>query len=201
MAQSTNKLFTWEEFEANNKKQSDWEAKHPLLTFFINLWYLPGRLYYSHIRYLHKEIYWFFQRGFTGVADCDRWNWYAYNARNNRAVLQWLRKNKLGVPGDCFPKYRARRNPTKAEEKQAEKNWNTILDKMIYSFDCLVKESEGDLYFWLASKKDKNKHWCADLKKQKPDLYKDVYLMTKEDDKRFKEGLQLYIKHYMSLLD
>ena len=89
---------------------------------------------------------------------------------------------------------------TKEQFQEGVKNWNEILDKMIYAFEMLKKsEYEGTYSRFYPSKNDPNKHFLADTNFSKK--YPDHYLITKEEDDKINEGLDLFHKYYFSLWD
>ena len=66
---------------------------------------------------MFKKIYWFFQRGTRGWADCDSWNLNSYIQNIVVGGVSSLRENS-----DCYP--------MQLESEQ----WNEILDKIIIGF-------------------------------------------------------------------
>jgi hypothetical protein len=168
------------------KKQ---EKKNNPIGYFLryNVYY-PSRRLLSRLSEIPYEIKYFYQRGKRGWADCDVWNFYVYNARVCKEAISKLKKIKHGIPHEVW-------NEGK-KEKQAVKEWNNILDKMIKTFTFLSDENTEQ---WIEGKD--GKHLFKELKDKKPNLYKDSYLMTKEDDKAQKEGFELFQKHYLSLWD
>jgi hypothetical protein len=84
--------------------------------------------YYAPINWLDmlpRRIYWFFQRGYRGYADCDTWDFDNYLSKTIPQALKQLKKYQQGLP-TWTPK---------KSEKQAKQEWNLILNKIIKSFE------------------------------------------------------------------
>jgi hypothetical protein len=87
--------------------------------------------------------------------------------------------------------------------KKAEKNWDDILDKMIWSFEQILEENWEEQY-WI-------KKPILDLEKRPGDEDKEVFPVRwlqkgecdwdglKKHQKRIQEGLNLFGKHYLNL--
>lgn len=80
----------------------------------------------------------------------DVWEMYYTLALIISPMLKQLKETKNGVPG-CMPAfdndfYDWNTHPEEAEAqlKEAEKQWNEILDKMIYSFDKIISDDFYD---------------------------------------------------------
>ena len=75
------------------------------------------------IKYLPREIKWFFQRGIRGYADCDCWAIDEWFDRVVIPMIQSLKENKHGYPVDM-----------------TEELWNIELERMIYYFTESTEE-------------------------------------------------------------
>ena len=92
--------------------------------------------------------------------------------------LKYLKKVKHGTPCDMFPKNYLGSNLSNTDNKKcekieaaAEKKWDEIMDKMILSFELIVKDE-----------------W-------------DTIEEYKVQQKKIEEGLNLFAKHFRSLWD
>ena len=110
-----------------------------------------------------KQIKWFLQRVFRGYDDRIYWELYSYLSEIIAKHLKHFRKMKrTGYPTTL----------------KSEKEWNKVLDKMIWSFE----NSSDDIIFPIDDR--------AKTSKQLKKLF----------DKQ-KEGLQLFAKHFYNLWD
>ena len=74
-----------------------------------------------------------FQRTFRGYADTDLWRLDYFLATKILPPLKAFRKQKLSsYPGN---------------EIKTPKEWLKALDKMIYSFEFIIKDGEGDVKY------------------------------------------------------
>jgi hypothetical protein len=70
----------------------------------IDAYWWCYRTWKYKICYIHREIYWFFQRGFRGYSDSDVWSFDIYLAGVIGGGLKHLAKNNIGWPcKDEFP--------------------------------------------------------------------------------------------------
>lgn len=199
-----NKLYGkwWGPFEGKTREEwetirKEWEATHPIRTWLKkNIWnpiYFPVWRYWDRIRGIPNNIKWFFQRGYRGWATCDVWGFYDYNAKVTYDCLKWLKEHKHGVPsGICVDG---------EPFEESIKRWEAMLDEMIYSFECLVKSGTAECEFWYPHPDFPDKHLLAVGDDPWFKKYPECHLMTKEEDDRYNEGMQLFIKHYRSLWD
>jgi len=131
---------------------------------------------FSTPRRIYKEIKWFIQRGSRGWADRDVWSldWYLNTWMPD--ALRRLRDTKIGTPFACFPEgpeyIKPCGNPTKEAHEIAEKNWDTIINKMIAGFEAAHRLNEMS-------------NWDN----------------RDEDQKIFDEGMKLFHEYYFNLWD
>jgi len=86
----------------------------------ISIYYWFYRLWKHKILYLHKEVLWFFQRGFRGYSDSDVWSFDIYLAGVIGHGLKHLAKYNHGWPqSDEFPK---------------PENWDKFLNELSHEF-------------------------------------------------------------------
>jgi hypothetical protein len=76
------------------------------------------------MKYKLKQIKWFLQRHFRGWSDDECWDLYFHIAKRYLPALKRFRKNHAGYPGYL-----------------TSKQWNVILDKIIYAFEFIVKDN------------------------------------------------------------
>lgn len=137
------------------------------------------------------------------------------------ALLQ-LKDTKHGVPGDfamvggedyldqlCFDFYQE----THAESFDEKiKEWDLVLDKMIWSFQQILMDDWNDKYYhgdqtieWIPHDHKVFNPMTGKMEetftmKHKPDYFFDAEGM-KEHEKRIQEGLELFGKYYQALWD
>lgn len=199
----SNKEIISKTFKEWEEERLKWKKEHPIQNYIkYNIYYPLYRFITNTLNPINwfKEVKWFIQRGYRGWAECDVWSYYSYNIKVNLEALKWLKKYKHGIPNIALPDITEQRNYTEEEFEQGVKNWNEILDKMIYAFEMLKKsEYEGTAERFFASSENPDKHFLADTDFSKK--YPEHYLMSKEEDDKINEGLDLFRKHYFDLWD
>jgi len=154
----------------------------------------------DHPRDLRQWIIARHQRANRGWADRDTWVFMNYLSGVIKGGLILLKKTKHGIPGDLAEKYGT---DDKAFEK-AEKEWDEIMDKMIWTFDTALKISEHTWIYQESSeftnKTVKNMtSFCEKMKKRYPE--DDYKVMTKEECIKYEEGWSLFQKYFFDLWD
>ena len=81
-----------------NKKKYLYEQVHPVKSRLEKAYWATYRFFKHTLPYIHKEVYWFFQRGLRGWADCDTWSFDTYLDKVIRDGITRLRENKCGYP-------------------------------------------------------------------------------------------------------
>lgn len=156
------------------------EKKHPV-------YYFCYHLYWNTIRYLTElpyKIKYFFQRGKNGIAVEDCWALDSYLADIIVKGVIWLKKNSHGLP-------------TWRENKQvsqAKKEWNDILDNIIYTFKTAKEITNGDTWYIPLKKWNKKEYYR--LKKQ--DFTK---VLTLKQTRKLEKGFDLFKEYYFALWD
>jgi hypothetical protein len=118
--------------------------------------------WYDYIRYYGFYIWWNWitdlkwkipntiQRAYRGWGHADTWDFDRYLANVIRDGIKHLKNCQHGIPTDIYEKYR---NDVLLDQNEAEflalKEWNEILDKIVYGFDCASLIS-GDSYLELS---------------------------------------------------
>jgi hypothetical protein len=185
-------------FKDMHERREEEKKKRPIRYFFYYHVYLHlYRIWNNNITMWHKEIYWFFQRGFRGYSDRDTWSFAHYLSKVIRDGLLKLKKDKIGYPCSVLDKNYLDRDLTAEEEADAIASWNTILDTIIYSFDMIVKEEEGSVIYWYEGCEKSRER----LKTSYAEIYKDTKFLTEEEQKKIEIGKQLFIKHFHDFWD
>ena len=115
------------------------------------------RFYKYDLRYLHKHVYWFFQRGVRGWSDNDARCLDTYLAKIVRDSTKYLQNNYRGIP------YGYNETDWKLKLKFVSKTYNTYLN--------IVNDNYG-IYFKYVKKYGKKaylKRWRK-LKKDMSEL-------------------------------
>ena len=181
----------------NLKAEWDWEdaldKEFPIDAFFKRL-YRSIRAFIYNIpdmpRDGYRKIKRGIQRAYRGWSDEDCWAGHYYLAKVTYEMLLRLKNTKHGIPLDMFPesaKLREDGNFTNAQEAIAINKWNKTLDKIIYAYKLNVDISNGDREIYAPQMPEdvRNEYKC---------------LSQKEESQRLL-GMNLFAKHFFSLLD
>ena len=109
----------------------------------------------------------------------DRWDTWSMDCTLAPIILpmlKQLKETKHGVPSSIVHTADGGEIPF----KRAEKKWDTILDKMIWSFEQIVDENNDDQFF---------------------NVGKYNVVAHRKHEKKIQEGLELFGKHYRDLWD
>lgn len=152
----------------------------------------------------------------------DKWDLWDFRSSVGLIILEWLKQfkdyNKHGVPGDmpAFSQTQESYTPQMAFDfyikdnppySLAEKEWDDILEKMIWSFDEIINETNGDCYWTVKPEADwddlrddtPNENGFYELK-WKVEGKLDKTKMQQYND-RIQEGLDLFAKYCVNLWD
>lgn len=156
------------------------------------------RQWYNHCYWWIKHGIWqrlsetpliiksFFQRGIRGWADSDTWGLDFYLSKIIYEGLVYLKKHKQGFPITISPT--VVNDPNKDIDYDLnEKNWNLIMDKVIYAFKLSNDIGNGDREFYLPKLDNKNK--------------RKLKYLTIDEDRKMKKGFKLFIEYYHSFWD
>ncbi len=113
-----------------NKKEYERKLKHPILYHLDIGFWAVYRFCRFKLPYLHKNIIYFFQRGFRGWADCDTWSLDTYLDKVIRDSVEYLRVNKHGYPMDL-----------------TEEKWDDILHRISFLADRHLGMIEMDFEY------------------------------------------------------
>jgi len=115
-------------------------------------------------------------------SDRDIWSLDYTIARFALPRLIRLKEVKHGIPTSFFPE--GKYEYTDEEYAEAQRKWNEVLDKMIWSMDYIANNREWDYY------PEKGKH-----------NEEGAYDLLKASEYRLQEGLDLFAKYFRSLWD
>jgi len=137
------------------------------------------------------------QRWKRGWADSDVWSIDWFLAKILPEMLNHLKNNKLGVPGGLC------KSDSDEDFKKAQKKWNQILNTIIFTFETARKIQEHN-WIYIENEKDRKKQEqfvkTFNRKSKKRELEK-LYLMTKQECKKYRKGWRLLEKYFFSLWD
>ena len=172
-------------FEDIKKNYNLWDKiiLHPSMNWLRRLIYntteIPGDFYRKCKRG--------YQRAYFGICDEDVWGLDYYLSNVILIGLKKLKKNKLGCPYiDGFD------SETDEGFEAMQKEWDRILDTMIWTFETTKKIQETN---WMLMPV---KGWT---KEEQKCMGKSMHLMTAEETKRYYEGWSNFSKYYFSLWD
>lgn len=165
-----------DEMEAKRKK-------HPIKDFFHTIQCKLESYLYDKPMDFFREIKWFIQRGRRGFADCDAWTLDNYLSKVIYKSILHLKENQNGY----------------IDENLSKKEYDEILDKIIYAFHTAELISNGT-YFYLSTYENKLHDYIYHKEKFK-ELKIDIVVMSWDDCKRYETGWDLFKKYYFSLWD
>ena len=185
------------------KNDNIWDKAHPIRTFLRETWYeiwyrIPRRIFED----FPAEVKRFYQRGKYGIADCDIWGLDYYLAEVILRGLRKIRKTHMGFPSTFTYDEQGKE---KANWDTGSKEWDKVLDKMIYAFQLAQDVLNYYLIYMSYSKWDEDyykkskklvKQWNKELDKDMPKR-----VMTKLMAKKYEEGFDLFGKHFLDLWD
>jgi hypothetical protein len=126
----------------------------------------------------------------------DRWDTWSMDSTLALIILPMLKQvkeTKHGVPAEFVHNWDSSRKDNDLED--AEKKWNEVLDKMIFSFESFHNDWE-DQFHSGEYDNTKNPGQSGWLGTHNYDLEG-----AREYEKRIQEGLELFGKHYRNLWD
>lgn len=135
------------------EKLEEWLEKYPKLESIYD--FFKYRIYRRIIEDNYYNTKWFLQKLFTGYNDLDRWNAYVAIAKYSLPLIKWTRENKMGTP--C---------------RLTEKQWNNILDKIIYSLEQCIDDTDEPCY----NTKLKGDKLTEEIKKYEKKVHKGLKL-------------------------
>lgn len=157
------------------------------------------KIYYYILRKLGDFWHWLKRKPFHirhGFDYIDSWALYYHNAKWLLPRLKYLRDNFYGTAMNPNGKTDSNGVP----EAYTEDEWREILDKIIFSFDFIINE---DKYTKLCYPSDYKWGFKTDGKsyiKWNDDREPDFSILEPYE-KRYNEGMELFIKFYRNLWD
>jgi hypothetical protein len=167
-----------------HKKEVQFKTNYPILWFLREVYYWFYRLWHNRISQWPKETKWFIQRGKRGWADCDIWSFDGYLSE-----VIWKGLKKLQKIQHILPTWKPG-----IKEEDAKKEWDYILNEMIWAFQSWDLACNGHYEFWFAGR-------SQIYEKTMMEKYPDYHFMTEEEDKRMRNGMKLFIENFGSLWD
>jgi hypothetical protein len=157
--------------------------------------YLTIRVKIEQFFDIPRDVYRFFKRGLQrwarGWADEDCWSIDGFLTSIIPPMLKRLKETKHGLPTWAEDK----------TEEQAQKEWDDILDSIIYTFEVSKNISDSNLFYqpseeWSRKEANKyNKIWVDGKYEPKPRA------MTLEECKRYELGWSNLKRYFFSLWD
>ncbi len=178
------------------KERDEWIKKHPKLYKIEQTYYSIERFFIKIIDFFRYDIGIFIQRGRKGWSNRDWWNYPFHISTITVGCLKKLKKD-----GHTLPTWK-----TGKSEKQAVKEWNDILDNIIYTFEMVIKIEDGDVDYIPTTRKNAEKgrriyrKIYREINKEYPNLPKNRVL-TERESKKLEKGFDLYKKWFFSLWD
>ena len=167
-------------------KEIDKERKeHPIRCWlrpkFWQLVRLPGDI--------KRNIYFFFQRGIRGYADCDTWGFSYYLSKVISGGVKYLKEINHGLPTWEEGK----------TELECINEWDCILNTIINTFETAKDINEGKIVYLSTSKwSDKEYRICKKIAKESKYHHK---VLMKKEAKEFEKGFDYFKKYFFSLWD
>lgn len=151
---------------------------------------------------LVNKIKWKWQKVSRGWSDRDAWNLDYFYADLIERSLREYKENRMGSPE--LPKRDEDGNIVRDKEgwpvpvDNPHQVWDEKLEEMIWAFNKAKKVAEGDLQF--DDLGVLGERWNESYKAS-ADIFGEDNVMTKEEIKKMKRGMDLFTKHFFALWD
>lgn len=193
------------EMKESRKKRGAWSKKHPILNFFQSCHYeigwklqIPGDTY--------RNIKYFIQRGKRGYSDRDVWGLQHYMTD---VMINSLKDLKGQLHGYPCGQNNVQSIQTDDKEEEGMIEWKRILDEIIWTFETITKINDHNWYMVddERSRKRMEKFVKSMNEPEDDPLFPEIpqktdhYLMTKEENKRYKQGWKYLQQYWFSLWD
>lgn len=166
------KFNSMEDFKESLHKDDTWFDKFMLATWW------PFYRFCADFKWKYiKGIKRFIQRGYRGYADSDTWSLDSYLSGIIISGVKTLKKNKMGHPA----------------ELKNMKEWHTILDKIIYTFEIEKDAANSDVFIPANLKEF--------LKVKKSLAGTNIKVLTGSECRKYEQGWELFRKFYRGLWD
>lgn len=157
--------------------------------WYDQLWWWIRHGIWGSIRDLRWQVPNTISRAKRGWGHADIWGFCDYLANVISGGLKHLKENKCGYP--C---------PEGKDGKEAKKEWDEALDKMIYTFETAKKVLDnypaGEWLYIPSKDWDKQKEFRDRMLNGT-----DMHVMTKEECLKYEEGFRLFQEHFFNLWD
>ncbi len=193
------------EMKESQKRATVWAKAHPILNFFQSYHYeLSGKIEIPGDTY--RNIKWFFQRGKRGYSDSDVWGLQHYLSD---VMINSLKDLKGQLHGYPCGQSNVQSIQTDDTEEPGMTEWKGILDEIIWTFETIDKINGHDWYMVddERSRKRMEKFVTSINEPDDDPLFPEIpqktdhYLMTKEENKRYKQGWKYLQKYWFDLWD
>jgi len=142
-------------------------------------------------------------RAKRGWGHADVWGFYDYLTDVILGGLKYLKKINHGYPITVCDK-NGKVNYDNIDYKANEKNWDEIMNKMIYTFEIAKDIAENDTMYrhskeWTKEQYKKDLKFAEKMNIKLPEFPHKV--LTKEECLAYEEGWKLFAEHFFSLAD
>jgi hypothetical protein len=177
MSNSVDKLF---------REIEEWHEKHPVRSW-VSSKIARIQRFFTDTPYQIKH---FIQRGKKGWSSGDWWRFDYYISDIIVECLKQMKEKGHGLPTAI---------PNK-DEKEALKEWHTILEGIIYTFTIAKEIADGDVLL-IEDSKDRKKQvkYTKHLNKKYPGI--PMRVLTVKEIKKYKKGWKLLEKWFFNLWD
>jgi hypothetical protein len=145
-----------------------------------------------------------YQKFRYGVSDEECWNLSNNIAQYILPRLKHFRNmERMGIPGNMFVKHH---NINTEEENLASKNWNAILDELIWTFEYIIDDERfnpmpSSKQFYTLNVNDME-GWIGREKSPEEKALWDAYIEKSQQlEERKNKGLALFAKYFDNLWD
>ena len=147
-------------------------------------------------RFIRDSKFWLksnYQRLTKGYANVEAWNLCYYSAAYILPRLKHLRQNLHGYPSNLA------QEGSKYEDDF--KKWQEILDKMIFSFEYIVNEDKYEDLCYPPGYDFSTANMLKDMKNPESEKLKPDFDKLIPYEEKYKEGMELFAKHFRDLWD
>ena len=167
-------------------------------------WYLDN-IYYPIYRFIVHSVWdkirpgtikHYYQRASQGYSYQDCWSIDWYLADIIPKMINQLKKNIHGVPGDIADKYKVK-GKDDVDMTQATAEWKSILDKIAGAFKLEHEILDHKLFEGLDKKQEKRMQELI----ENEDHFKDCRIIVQKEKDLRNEGWELFQKYFVNLWD
>ncbi len=181
------------------------EKEHPIKDFFFTIQCKLEKWFWDNPRDLIDNIKWFIQRGKRGYSDRDLWDLQHYITG---VMINSLKDLKGQLHGYPCGQNNVQSIQTDDKEEPGMTEWKGIIDEIIWTFETIRKINEHDWYM-VNDERSRKRMEKFVISMNEPDenpLFSEIpqtkhYLMTKAENKRYKEGWKYLQQYWFDLWD